>query len=192
MSRVHGLHHVTAIAGDPRENLAFYTGVLGLRLVKRTVNQDAIDTYHFFYADAEGSPGTDLTFFPWPQMAQVRRGTGLADEVSLAVPVGTLDYWSQRLLDGGVAFADTETRFGETCLPFQDPHGLRLSLVETTGERPFVAWGRSPVSEEHQISRIALGTPVGGRSGSHGELSDRPYGPITPRHRRRLASPRGR
>jgi glyoxalase family protein len=151
MSRVHGLHHVTAIAGDPRENLAFYTGVLGLRLVKRTVNQDAIDTYHFFYADAEGSPGTDLTFFPWPQMAQGRRGTGLADEVSLAVPVGTLDYWSQRLLDGGVAFADTETRFGETCLPFQDPHGLRLSLVETTGERPFVAWGRSPVSEEHQI-----------------------------------------
>ena len=72
MPRVHGLHHVTAIAGDPRENLDFYTGVLGLRLVKRTVNQDAIDTYHFFYADAEGSPGTDLTFFPWPRMAAGR------------------------------------------------------------------------------------------------------------------------
>ena len=80
MSRVHGLHHVTAIAGDPKENLAFYTGVLGMRLVKRTVNQDAIDTYHFFYGDAEGSPGTDLTFFPWPLMAASRRGTGLADD----------------------------------------------------------------------------------------------------------------
>ena len=151
MSRVHGLHHVTAIAGDPRENLAFYTRVLGLRLVKRTVNQDAIDTYHFFYADAEGSPGTDLTFFPWPRMAASRRGTGLADEVSLAVPAGTLGYWSQRLRDGGVEVGDAEAWFGEACLPFRDPHGLRLALVETTAERPFVPWSRSPVAEEYQI-----------------------------------------
>ena len=151
MSRVHGLHHVTAIAGDPAENLAFYTGVLGLRLVKRTVNQDAVDTYHLFYADAEGSPGTDLTFFPWPRMAPGRRGTGLTDEVSLAIPEGSVGYWSERLRGAGVELGTSDDRFGETALPFRDPHGLRLAVVETGGDRPFVPWRSSTVPEDSQI-----------------------------------------
>lgn len=150
MSKVHGLHHVTCIAGDPRENLAFYTGVLGMRLVKRTVNQDATDTYHLFYADAAGSPGTDLTFFSWPQMPPARRGAGSTVEVELAVPASTLGEWRRHLQDHGVELEPDEERFGEAALPFRDPHGLRLALVEVE-ERPFVPWGASPVAEEQQV-----------------------------------------
>src|SRR5258708_25374086 len=97
MSGITGLHHVTAIAGDAQENLDFYVGMLGMRLVKRSVNQDVPGTYHLFYADAEGRPGTDLTFFPWPDAAPARPGHGLANEVALAVPHGSLDWWAGRL-----------------------------------------------------------------------------------------------
>src|ERR1700752_727260 len=97
MGRVNGLHHVTAISGPAQENLDFYTGVLGMLLVKRSVNQDDPGTYHLFYADAEGNAGTDLTFFPWAPTAPGRRGHGLGVEVALAVPQGSLDYWGVRL-----------------------------------------------------------------------------------------------
>src|SRR6478609_1981223 len=96
MKTVQGLHHVTAIAGPAQENLDFYAGVLGMRLVKRSVNQDDPGTYHLFYADAEGHPGTDLTFFPWAHMAPPRQGHGLAVEVGLEVPAGSLSYWGGR------------------------------------------------------------------------------------------------
>src|SRR5438093_3364060 len=101
-SALQGIHHVTAIAGEPQENVDFYTGVLGMRLVKRSVNQDDPGTYHLFYADADGHPGTDLTFFPWAQMAPSREGHGLSSEVSLAIPPGSLDCWSERLQQKGV------------------------------------------------------------------------------------------
>ena len=97
MRRVNGLHHITAIAGPAQENLDFYAGVLGMRLVKKSVNQDDPGTYHLFYADAEGRPGTDLTFFPWAQMAPPRLGHGLAVEVGLEVPPDSLSYWGSRL-----------------------------------------------------------------------------------------------
>lgn len=148
---VHGIHHVTAIAGDPRENLDFYTRVMGLRLVKRSVNQDAPDTYHLFFADAVGSPGTDLTFFPWPRMRPARPGAGVTVEVPFAVPAGSLAYWQRRLADEGVAHDEVETRFGERTLPFQDPHGMRLALVETDEARETVPWAQSPVPPEHQL-----------------------------------------
>ena len=148
---VHGIHHVTAIAGDAQENLNFYTGVMGMRLVKKSVNQDAPDTYHLFYADAAGTPGTDLTFFPWPRMAPGRLGTGLAVEVPLAVPTGSLSYWQERFDKQDIAYGEVELRFGETTLPFLDPHGLPLALVETADERPFVAWEQSPVPPECQV-----------------------------------------
>src|SRR5919204_2329297 len=96
-SEITGIHHVTCIAGDPQENLDFYTGVLGMRLVKKSVNQDVPDTYHLFYADGEAHPGADLTFFPWPDMPPALKGTGLGAEVALAVPAGSLGYWSERL-----------------------------------------------------------------------------------------------
>src|SRR5918911_3128940 len=103
VSGLTGIHHVTAIAGDAQENLDYYNGVLGMRLVKRSVNQDAPNTYHLFYADAEGHPGADLTFFPWPDSPPARKGVGLGSEIALAVPAGTLDYWTDRLAKRAVA-----------------------------------------------------------------------------------------
>ena len=146
-----GLHHVTVIAGDPQENLDFYVGVLGMRLVKKTVNQDVPGTYHLFYADGAAHAGTDLTFFPWPDMAPGQAGVGLTVEVALAVPAGSLEYWAERLARHGVEMAGTEMRFGERLLAFADPHGLRLALVETTDPRDFTPWGKSVVPETHQI-----------------------------------------
>lgn len=151
MSQLGGIHHVTAIAGDAQENLDFYTGVLGMRLVKRSVNQDAPGTYHLFYADAAGHPGTDLTFFPWPDMPPARPGIGLATEVALAVPPGSLDYWADRLGQRGVAVGAAEERRGERTLPVTDPHGLPLALVETRDARPFAPWERGPVPVERQV-----------------------------------------
>src|SRR5215204_6454888 len=117
MHPVTGLHHVTAIAGPAQENLDFYAGVLGMRLVKRSVNQDDPGTYHLFYADAEGRPGTDLTFFPWAQMAPPRDGYGRAMEVGLEVPAASLDYWAERLQSYSVKLQAVERRFGDRVLP---------------------------------------------------------------------------
>jgi glyoxalase family protein len=146
-----GIHHITCIAGDAQENLDFYVGILGMRLVKKSVNQDVPDTYHLFFADAEGNPGTDLTFFPWPQMAPGRKGVGLGSEVALAIPADTLGYWSERLVRYGVTTGEAETRRGARTLPVTDPHGLELALVETSDEREFAPWDRSPVPAERQI-----------------------------------------
>src|ERR1700751_3654216 len=107
-----GIHHITAICGDPQENLDFYTGLLGMRLVKKSVNQDDPGTYHLFYADADGSPGSDLTFFPWSRSAPPRIGHGLAVETSLEIPAGSLEYWAARLEQYGVRIGQVETRFG--------------------------------------------------------------------------------
>ena len=151
MSQITGIHHITCIAGDPQENLDFYTAVLGMRLVKKSVNQDSPDTYHLFYADGEAHPGADLTFFPWPNMPAGRRGHGLATEVALAIPGGTLDWWRDRLTRHGAAVGAPEVRRGERVLPLTDPHGLSLVLAETTDEREFGPWERSSVPETHQI-----------------------------------------
>ena len=150
---VNGLHHITAIAGPAQENLDFYAGILGMRLVKKSVNQDDPKTYHLFYADATGSPGTDLTFFPWDMTAPPREGHGLSVEVSLAVPAGSLGFWGERLSRYGARLFPIETRFGLSALPLLDPHGLRVALVEGAGEsqRSFAAWEGSPVAVERQV-----------------------------------------
>lgn len=153
MRNVRGLHHVTAISGPAQENLDFYAGILGMRLVKKSVNQDDPGTYHLFYADAEGHPGTDLTFFPWVQMAPPRPGHGTAPEVSLAVPPGSLDFWGPRLERYGVTLGSLTHRFGERTLPLRDPHGMSVALVESESamRRPFTPWEESPVEVAHQI-----------------------------------------
>lgn len=151
---VHGIHHVTAMASRPQPNLDFYVGVLGMRLVKRSVNQDDPGTYHLFYADGEGNPGSDLTFFPWPHLARGRDGPGQTSEVPLAVGRGTLEYWKDRLKAAGVEGAEVGERFGEHVLTFSDPDGLALALVQTRGERPFAVWEDGPVPEEAQIRGI--------------------------------------
>jgi glyoxalase family protein len=151
MERVNGLHHITAIAGPAQENLDFYAGVLGMRLVKRSVNQDDPGTYHLFYADGEGNPGTDLTFFPWAQLAPSRAGHGLAMEVGLEVPHDSVAFWGARLEGYGVDSIRSETRFGQNVLAFDDPHGLHVALVEGDSKRPFTPWEGSAVPPERQI-----------------------------------------
>lgn len=125
-----GIHHITAIAGDPARNLHFYRDVLGLRLVKRTVNFDDPSTYHFYFGDEAGTPGTILTFFPWAGAPAGRAGAGMIEAVGFAVPHGSLAFWGERLTAAGVAHAARHPLFGEAGLAFADPDGLRLELVE--------------------------------------------------------------
>jgi len=128
---IQGLHHITAIASDPRRNLDFYTRVLGLRFVKKSVNQDDPGTYHLYYGDYAGSPGTILTFFPWAGLRRGRPGTGQAYATAFSVPAGSLPFWQERLARHKVATEAVEERFGDQVLPLLDPDGLRLELVAT-------------------------------------------------------------
>src|SRR5437868_7683115 len=121
-----GIHHVTGIASDPQRNLDFYAGILGLRLVKRTVNFDDPTTYHFYFGDETGSPGTILTFFPWEGMGQGYTGTGMATNIGYSVPAGSLEFWADRFRQANVKQENIDERFGEQCLSFQDPDGLKL------------------------------------------------------------------
>ncbi len=151
MAPIPGLHHVTAIAGDPQANVDFYVSVLGLRLVKRTVNFDDPTTYHLYYGDALGNPGTIVTFFPWPGAVRGRRGTGQTTATAFAIPGGSLDWWMERLAERGAEFGAVEERFGERVLPVEDPDGLAVELIEQpdAGERGF--WDGGPVPKEHAI-----------------------------------------
>jgi glyoxalase family protein len=151
MSDITGIHHITAICGDAQENLDFYTQTLGMRLVKKSVNQDAPDTYHLFYADADGTPGTDLTFFPFRHSAPGRLGVGLGVEIALAIPYGSHDYWRDRLVQHGAKVKETEVRRGDRAITLADPHGQLLALVETRDERRHRAWEKSPVPADRQI-----------------------------------------
>ena len=151
MADISGIHHITAISGDARENLEFYTNVLGMRLVKKSVNQDDPGTYHLFYADADGHPGTDLTFFPFRHSPPGRLGVGLGVEIALAIPDGTVEYWSRRLQEHDVKIGGVESRRGARALVFDDPHGQKLALVETRDPREFTPWDRSPVPADLQI-----------------------------------------
>ena len=148
-----GIHHVTAIAGEPQENVDFYVGVLGLRLVKRSVNQDDPGTYHLFYADAVGSPGTDLTFFAWPGALHGREGAGQATTVALAVPQTGLEYWMKRLASHDVAFEGPVHRFDEEVIAFSDVHGQALELVAAPDalSRQWHAWDGGPAPAEAAI-----------------------------------------
>jgi len=133
-----GLHHITAMASDPRVNFEFYTRVLGLRFVKKSVNQDDPGTYHLYYGDYAGSPGTALTFFPWPGLRRGRPGTGQAYATGFSLPASSLAFWQERLPRLGVKTESVASRFGDQVLTAFDPDGLRLDLVFTaeTDSRP--------------------------------------------------------
>lgn len=146
-----GLHHVTAIAGDPQRNADFYVSVLGLRFVKRTVNHDDPWTYHFYFGDGEGTPGTSITFFPWTESGRDGRfGAGQTQTVAYAIPADAVDYWTERLESEGVDVERTD-RFGQVVLRFEDPDGIGLELVATEESTPAVPWPASPVPEENQL-----------------------------------------
>jgi glyoxalase family protein len=126
-----GLHHITAMASDPKRNLDFYTKVLGLRFVKKSVNQDDPGTYHLYYGDNLGSPGSALTFFPWPNLRRGRPGQGQAYATAFSVAAGAQTFWVERLKKFNVETSPVETRFADQVLPFEDPDGLKLELVFT-------------------------------------------------------------
>ena len=140
-----GIHHVTAICGPPQTNVDFYTGILGQRLVKKTVNFDAPDTYHLYYGDRAGSPGTILTFFPFAQAGRGRAGPGMASAVAYAVPRGGLDAWMMRLAEETVVFEGPRERLGERMIALTDPDGMGVELIETeTGDEPNGRVGARP------------------------------------------------
>ena len=150
--KLKGIHHLTAVSADIRNNYRFYTQVMGMRLVKRSVNQDDVSAYHLFYADAVGHPGTDLTFFDW-KMARERRGTRSITRTALRVNGrAALDYWLGRFQEKSVVHGDVVTRDGRLTLDFEDPEGQRLSLVDDEGlGDPPTPWTRSAVPEDFQI-----------------------------------------
>ncbi len=146
-----GIHHLTAISAAIRENRRFYTGTLGMRLVKRSVNQDDVSAYHLFYADAKGSPGTDVTFFDWP-IPRERRGTRAIARTSLRVAgPAALEWWRGALAERGVAAQEIVERDGRLTLDLEDPEGQRLSLVADGGVGEASPWAGSPVPTEHQV-----------------------------------------
>lgn len=146
-----GIHHVTAIAGKAERNLDFYTRVLGLRFVKKTVNFDDPATYHLYYGDRVGDPGTILTFFPWEHAALGRGGVGQTHETSFRVPTSAIGYWTHRFVDKGVAHEVLEKRFGEPVLSFADPDGTKLALVGIAGADSEPAWTAGEIPAEHAV-----------------------------------------
>jgi len=151
MKTISGIHHITAIAEDPQRNLDFYTGVLGLRLVKVTVNFDDPGSYHLYYGDSHGNPGTILTFFAWPGARRGRHGNSQVTSTAFAIPPGSGQFWLDRLAASGIDFKNSLQRFGEAVIPFADPDGLRLELIETAGADPRHTWTGSAVPPESGV-----------------------------------------
>jgi glyoxalase family protein len=148
-NQILGLHHITAISDNAQRNHDFYTRVLGLRLVKKTVNFDDPGTYHFYYGNEEGTPGTILTFFPWEGIGQGYPGTGMATEIGYSVNPGSLEFWEERFKKLNVHIKEKTERFGETHLPFADPDGLVLTLVVPTLADPRKGWETIDINSEY-------------------------------------------
>ncbi|KGO88653.1 diguanylate cyclase [Flavobacterium rivuli WB 3.3-2 = DSM 21788] len=147
--KILGLHHITAIAGNAQRNHDFYTNVLGLRFVKKTVNFDDPGTYHFYYGNADAQPGSILTFFPWENSGKGENGTGMATDIGYSVPEGSLDFWADRFKEFNIAVGEKGERFGETYLPFTDPDGLNLSLIVPKYNDTRNAWETVAVKKEN-------------------------------------------
>lgn len=158
-----GIHHLTAISAQIRENKRFYTEDLGMRLVKRSVNQDDVSAYHLFYADAKGSPGTDVTFFDWPVPPERRGGPAIVRTALRIAGSDSFAWWQTRLQSLGITTGPLEERDGRITLEFEDHEGQRLALIDDGGETERFPWDRSPVPAEHQIrglGPITLSVPT--------------------------------
>lgn len=145
------IHHITAVSSAAAENLAFYENVLGLRLVKQTVNFDDPYTYHLYYGDAEGSPGTILTFFPWENLPRGKPGAGMITAIAFAIHRNSIDFWMQRIARAGI-YARPGERFGEPLIRFEDPHGLPLELVGIPNPADTAYWNPGRVPREHALA----------------------------------------
>ena len=144
-----GIHHITALASDPQRNIDFYAGFLGLHLVKKTVNFDAPDVYHFYYGDETGRPGTLLTFFPFPNAAKGKRGVGETTAVAFSIPPESLDYWIDRLASHALDFDGPVQRFGDQVIGFEDPDGMMIELVTDAAARAIPVWSGTSVEPAH-------------------------------------------
>jgi glyoxalase family protein len=151
MQPIQGIHHVTAFASDPQANVDFYHNLLGQRLVKTTINFDDPGKYHFYFADYTGSPGTLITFFPWPGAQRGLRGSGEIGAVSYGVPAASLGFWRDYLARQGVTVTDGGTRFGAPVLSFDDPNGMLLELIATEPPGPIQPWEAGPIPAEHTL-----------------------------------------
>jgi len=149
-ANIPGIHHVTCITGDVQKCTDFYVSVLGLRFIKKSINQDMPDTYHIYFGDYVGSPGTAMTFFGWPTWPKRRAGSGQITTVSFSVPPGSLDFWKGRLGKLG-AEATPTSRFGTDALGVTDPDGIELELVAQSTDQPWVPWPDGPVDADHAI-----------------------------------------
>ncbi|HYR49039.1 MAG TPA: ring-cleaving dioxygenase [Candidatus Eisenbacteria bacterium] len=149
-ANVPGIHHVTAITGDVQKCTDFYVGVLGLRFIKKSINQDVPDTYHIYFGDYVGTSGTAMTFFGWPSWPKRKAGSGQVTTVSFAVPKGSLDYWNSRLRKLGMSLKRT-SRFGNEGIVLADPDGIELELVGDASDERWVPWKDSPVDQDHAI-----------------------------------------
>jgi catechol 2,3-dioxygenase-like lactoylglutathione lyase family enzyme len=163
--KIAGLHHVTAIASDPQRNLDFYVGLLGLRLVKRTVNFDDPGTYHFYFGDARGTPGTILTFFPWPGARRGHRGVGQIEATAFAISPESVAFWLDRFKEQHVTAEKTPARFGEDVIRFTDPDGLLLELIALAVEAAVPATpkhgeGGSPANARRSATELWTTSPV--------------------------------
>lgn len=148
-NKILGLHHITAIAGDAKRNFNFYSNILGLRFIKKTVNFDDPGTYHFYFGDEAGSAGTILTFFPWGEgIQQGRKGSGMATEIGYSVPKGSLDFWQERFEKYNVIYNKPAEKFGEKYLTFLDPDGLKLELIESKTEDNRKPWETDEVKAD--------------------------------------------
>jgi glyoxalase family protein len=150
-NKIRGLHHVTAIASDPQRNLDFYVGLLGLRFVKCTVNFDDPGTYHFYFGDNRGTPGTILTFFPWPGAQRGNRGTGQIEATAFAISPDSVSYWLERFKEHHVTAEKTSPRFGEEVIRFVDPDGLLIELIASSSSARVEPWPDSPIPPEHAL-----------------------------------------
>ncbi|MCS6802995.1 MAG: ring-cleaving dioxygenase [Chloroflexota bacterium] len=150
-----GIHHVTALCGDPQRAIDFYAGTLGLRFVKKTVNFDAPQVYHLYFGDAEGTPGSIITFFAWPDAARGRRGAGQLTSIAFAAPHGSLPFWKRRLETHGIAVVGEEERFGEMLLRLLDPDGLEIEIVASDHAAAHPVWPVGPIPTEVAIRQLS-------------------------------------
>jgi len=158
-SKISGIHHITAIASSASENLAFYENVLSLRLVKKTVNFDDPYTYHLYYGDSAGAPGTIITFFPWENLLRGKTGAGMVASIAFSIPMGSVDYWHKRLDSNDIKTKEGQ-RFGDSLIQFEDPHGLSLELIETSTVHSTLIQNSDTESAAHRIEGFHSATTL--------------------------------
>lgn len=155
---INGIHHITVMASDPQNNYDFYTQTLGMRFIKKTVNFDAPDVYHLYYGDEKGSPGTILTFFPFPDARRGKRGTGEINIVSFSVPSNSLQYWMNRLAERAINFNGPKNKFGHEYISLLDPDGMKIEIAADTNADSIEGWFNGDVPAEHSIRKFFSST----------------------------------